>query len=248
MGGLSCPNSTTSAAAAGATPWPPCPPQCSQSTSPRLTSADDRGDHRRRHEREHEHRQHERQHPHPRPAPRPRGAAGGPRGRSTSRAAASPPRGTRTSRGPAARKSGTSKPPERRTSDGIAGLEQQPLQQLGLGLVLRRRDPHRLALGVGRMDLARAGRGLVVARRRRGRRAPARSTNGEPQRGQNRSLMPPPVPHAGHTSGAATSVLLDLERAPRRPCRRDVPGAHVVALGVLDADDQVDRVGKERRG
>ena len=52
---------------------------------------------------------------------------------SSSRAAASPPRGTSTSRGPAARKSGTSKPPERRASDGIPASSSSPCSSSASG-------------------------------------------------------------------------------------------------------------------
>src|ERR671916_253700 len=47
-----------------------------------------------------------------------------------------------------------------------ARLEQQALQQLGLGLVLRGGDADELPLGVGRVDLAGARGRLVLARRR----------------------------------------------------------------------------------
>ena len=51
--------------------------------------------------------------------------------------------------------SGTSNPRVRRSIDGHALLEQQALDELGLGLVARARDADERALGVLRLDLAR---------------------------------------------------------------------------------------------
>ena len=73
----------------------------------------------------------------------------GPR-RRPARALRAPPRrpdsGTSTSRGPAARNSATSKPRGAAQHAGDALLEQQPLDELGLGLILRASDLHELAL------------------------------------------------------------------------------------------------------
>ena len=62
-----------------------------------------------------------------------RAPAGAARVPSTSRAASSPPAGTSRSRGPAARKSGTSKPPERRTSDGTPVSSSRPCSSSASG-------------------------------------------------------------------------------------------------------------------
>ena len=169
---------------------------------------------------------------------------------SSSRAAASPPRGTSTSRGPAARKSGTSKPPERRASDGMPGLEQQPLEQLGLGLVLRasRRAPARPRRRAGgSCARARAPRRRAATR---GRRAPARARTasrsaGRTARSPRRRCRTPGTRAARPRQPSSTSSGAS-ETCPSR----DAPGAHVVALGVLDADDQVDarRAGTGSRG
>ena len=59
------------------------------------------------------------------------------------------------SRGPAARKSGTSKPRDAPLEAGDALLEQDPLDQLGLGQVAREGDLDELAAGVLGLDLAR---------------------------------------------------------------------------------------------
>ena len=77
--------------------------------------------------------------------------------------------GTSTSRGPAARKSGTSKPPRAALQARDALLEQQPLDQLGLGLVGGAGDLHERALGVLRLDLARARCWRSLASRSRAR-------------------------------------------------------------------------------
>src|SRR5215204_4351009 len=163
---------------------------------------------------------------------------------SSSLAAASPPRGTSTSRGPAARKSGTSKPPERRASDGIPASSSSPCTSSASGwfcaVATRTGSPSAYGGWILRArTAASSSRGC-------GRPGPGASTNGEPQREQNRSCDPPPAPHPGHTSGSDMSVLLDVERRLGVPPIADRPGADVVAVGVLDTDDQVDGVGQER--
>ena len=60
------------------------------------------------------------------------------------------------SRGPGARKSGTSNPPRAPGERRDALLEQQPLDELGLGLVARPGGADERAFGVGRLDLAGA--------------------------------------------------------------------------------------------
>ena len=80
-------------------------------------------------------------------------AAGGSKA-SSSRAASTPEAGTSTSRGPAARKSGTSKPPERRRMLGIPSSSRMPWISSASARLRPDRDPVRLAAGEARLDLA----------------------------------------------------------------------------------------------
>ena len=91
-----------------------------------------------------------------------RGVAGG--GASASRAASAPDSGTRMSRGPAARKSGTSKPPERRDMLGMPSSSSSASISSDSGWLFARRDLDEPPFGVLGLDLARLSLALCASR------------------------------------------------------------------------------------
>ena len=160
---------------------------------------------------------------------------------STSRAVSAPASGTSTSRGPAARKSGTSKPARAAQHARHALLEQQALDQLGLGLVAPARHAHELALGVdaGRSCArARAPRSAAPrAARRRRARAACRSS-GRSSRPTSSSR-----PQPGQASGGQPSTTSSSSSSTRPSAIR-----HARTTGLaLQRHDQVApvRVGRE---
>ena len=152
------------------------------------------------------------------------GRAPGPPRSSTSRAVSAPDSGTSTSRGPAARKSGTSKPGRPAQDARHALLEQESLDQLGLGLVAPAGHAHELALGVARVDLARAPVRLAerrlerLAARAHQRHAAARAERSPRRRPPGRSRADE-RPSASTTSSSSSSTRPSAIRHTRTTAR-----------------------------
>ena len=122
---------------------------------------------------------------------------------------ASPETGTRMSRGPAARKSGTSKPPVRRTSDGTPSSSSRPWMSSASAWWRAPATRTSRPSAYCGLDLARALGGLAVGRG--GGRAPARGRAG--CRSAGRSAR----------SAARWRRARDAERAARRRVRLPAP-------------------------
>ena len=198
------------------------------------------GDPRREHREQRSDGERHRQRADPRRVAARPGAGAGRAGRRASRAR--PPRpttATRMSRGPAARKSGTSKPPERRASDGMPSSSSRPWIISASAWLRAPGDAHQRALGVARAGpCARARRARTSAGRRiPGRARAAARSLAEALVGRVRRVAHRAHERAGHSVTSAR---------PARPC---CPRSTTAAgpARPLDADDQVQRARERGR-
>src|SRR4051812_16578306 len=134
---------------------------------------------------------------------------------STSRATCAPEAGTRTSRGPAARKSGTSKPAERRSVEGTPSSSSRPCRNSASVWL---RAPAAFTSwpseSCGLILRARSWRGVSSA-------SPASRVSGIPQSGQKRSAAGCSAPHDGQYAGSELGDVWSLD--PEGPHHRLVP-------------------------